>query len=299
MSENQPGPEFGPEAKFNAQLLLQWFVFPMLVVVLCVGLYFSFHFLTAESKTTNDYLNDLKSGNPHRAWQAAFSLANQVNLDRIPDAEKPAVGRHILDMLEQSSPGAGQIRQYFILILGRLKYDAAVPKLIELVKAPDASEKIYALFALREMAAMPAVDAAAAELQDEDAGVRKTAAYFFGALGRTGRPDLAHLLTPLLNDPVPDVRWNAAFSLSEFHDSAAIPVLLRLLDRAALSEELKSPVGLDETNVEKIIKAALTASLRFRDPSLETAVQRLASSDPMPNIQTAARQTLERMGKAI
>ena len=52
-------PEFGPEAKFKPQILLQWFVFPMLVVVLSVGLYLSFRFLTADNKTTDDYLSDL------------------------------------------------------------------------------------------------------------------------------------------------------------------------------------------------------------------------------------------------
>ena len=100
MTTQSPGPEVGPAAGFRPRILMQWFVFPMLIVALCVGLYLSFRFLTAESKSPGDYLNDLRSGNPHRAWQAAFSLANQVNLDRISETEKPAVGRGILEVVE-------------------------------------------------------------------------------------------------------------------------------------------------------------------------------------------------------
>lgn len=271
----------------------------MLAVVLCVGLYLSFRFLTAENKTASDVLEDLNSGNPHKAWQAAFALANQVNMDRLPETDKPEVGRQILKMLGESTPGAGQIRQYFILILGRLQYREAVPALVGLVHGSDPSEKIYALLALREMRAAEAELAAAEALQDGDPGVRKTAAYFFGALAKLGQTSAAAHLRPLLNDPVADVRWNSAFSLAEFHDPAALPVLARMLDRQALSEELKNSGGLDEINAEKIIKAALAAAERFRDPGLEDKVLRLAESDPRASVQAAARQTLERMRKAL
>ncbi len=297
------------EGAFGPRLLLQWFVFPMLAVVVCVGLYLSFRFLTADTKTTQDYLNDLRSGNPHRAWQAAFALANQVNLNRVTDEEKPAIGRDILRMLDESSPSAGPIRQYFILTLGRLNHRDAVPKLLSLAGGPDGdnAEKIYALLALREMRVREALDVATTGLSDPDPGVRKTAAYFFGMLvGSTGAladsaatvTDWADRLAPLLNDPVADVRWNGALSLAELGDRRSVPVLLGLLSREEIESELKKYDRLDETNVEKIIRAALACAARFDDPILRSRVERLAQSDPQPGIQSAAMQTLERMAGA-
>lgn len=308
MSEsNTPNPEFGPEAKFRPNLLMQWFVFPMLVVVLCVGLYLSFRFLMADSKTTQDYLNDLNSGNPHRVWQAAFSLANQVNLNRLAEDEKPQVAKRLLEMLDQSSPEAGQIRQYFILTLGRLHDSSAIPKLLDLAQGPDASERIYSLLALGEIKSMTALDAATKSLNDEDPAVRKTAAHVFALLKRpvpgledapVWPPDIAARLYPLLNDPIADVRWNAALSLAEFRDTMAIAVLTEMLDREKLSDELKKSGGLDEINAEKIIKAALAASLRYRDPALVDRIEKLAASDPQAAIISAATQTLERLREA-
>lgn len=305
MNENPPEPETGPEAKFRASLLLQWFVFPLLAVALCVGLYLSFRFLTADNKTSGDYLNDLGSGNPHRAWQAAFSLANEVNLDRLPENEKPAVGRRLLEMLDQSSPGAGQIRHYFILTLGRLRHADAVPKLLELARGPDTTEKIYALLALAEIKSPAALETAYQALQDEDPAVRKTAAHFFAIFVKAapGEPpglekssDITSHLRPLLRDSIPDVRWNTALALAEFRDTAAIPVLSEMLDREGVSAELKKSGGLDETNLEKIIKAALGAAAHLRDPGLEAKVRKLAESDRGAGIMAAAKQALERMG---
>lgn len=286
--------EFGPEAKFRPQILLQWFVFPMLVVVLCVGLYLSFSFLTSERKNAMDYLNDLQSGNPHKAWQAAFSLANQVNLDRISEEEKPLVGKLILQMLAESSPGAGQIRQYFILILGRLKFEPAVPRLLDLVGGSEPSEKIYALMALRDMKASAGFEAAAAALNDPDPGVRKTAAYFFGPFLQTS-PQEAQKLVPMLNDPAADVRWNAAFSLSEIRDPAALPVLARLLDRPALAEDIEKNSPLDEAKTEKILKSAIVAAGRYHDADLTNRVRRLAELDPNGHVRAAAQRALDRM----
>ncbi|MBI4178882.1 HEAT repeat domain-containing protein [bacterium] len=289
----EPTPDGGEEAKFGPRILLQWFVFPMLVVALCVGLYLSFSFLTTERKTSQDYLNDLKSGNPHRAWQAAFALANQVNLGRIDESEKPGVGRQILRMLNQSSPGAGQIRQYMILTLGRLGHTEAVPKLIEIVRGADAAEKIYALLALRDMKAAGALEAATEALDDRDPGVRKTAVYFFGPFLRSD-PELASTLTPLLNDPVSDVRWNAALSLAESVHPAAVPVLGQMLDREVLTAELGKNPPLDEANVEKILKIALAAASQFQDESLREKIRRMAAEDPNLHVQAAARGALER-----
>lgn len=291
-------PEVGPEAKFRANLLLQWFVFPMLAVALCVGLYLSFRMLTAENKTVSDYVNDLRSGNPHRAWQAAFSIANQVNQGRIADQEIPLVGRQFLAMLDESSPSAGEIRQYFILTLGRLKYREAIPKLVDIARGDDATEKIYAFLALSEMHAPEGIDAARTALENSDAGVRKTAANYFGRLARellTSDSTVPSAIRPLLNDKVTDVRWNAAISLAEYRDPAAVPVLSTMLDRAAVESELKLSGGLDETKIEKIIKAALAASSRFSDPGLGDRVRVLAEADPQPAIQTAAREIEKRL----
>lgn len=301
MTESPQSDEFGPEAKFRPQLLLQWFVFPMLIVALCVGLYLSFSLLTTERKTAYDYLNDLKSGNHHKAWQAAFSLANMVNLDRLAEDDKPVVGKNILKMLEQSAAADGQTRQYFILTLGRLRYLESVPKLVQIAGGENASEKIYALMALREMKAPEAIAAAEDAFNDRDPGVRKTAAYLMGAFLEQS-PEEASKLHPLLNDPVPDVRWNTALSLSEIVDPLAKPVISSLLDRATLTRELEKNLSadekktpLDEANVEKIIKIALVAASRFRDAEFEEKIRVLTENDPNVHVRASARDALQQM----
>ena len=77
---------------------------------------------------------------------------------------------------------------------------------------------------------MPTLTAA---LADTDPGIRKTAAY---ALGGFADPAAADALRPLVDDPVADVRWNAALALARLGDGSGTPVLEQMLDRRLLAQ---------------------------------------------------------------
>ena len=63
---------------------------------------------------------------------------------------------------------------------------------------------------------------------DADAGIRKMVVYALGALPGDAQVDT---LRTALEDPVADVRWNAAMALARHGSTDGVPVLRQMLDR--------------------------------------------------------------------
>jgi len=111
--------------------------------------------------------------------------------------------------------------------------------------------------------------------------VRSVSAF---GLGRLASPEALEEVRGLLEDPVAEVRWNAALALARNGDPMGEPILIQMLDRKYLSEFST----LDAEEQRNLILNALRGLKQLKTLDLEETLQRLATQDPDPAVRKAA-----------
>ena len=76
-----PAPDELIEVKKPTSLLIaQFFLFPLIIIAICVGIFLLFGYLTYEQKTPQEYLNDVRTGSELCCrWQSAYELSNIIS----------------------------------------------------------------------------------------------------------------------------------------------------------------------------------------------------------------------------
>lgn len=269
-------------------LVLQFFVFPLSIVAVCVAVFVVFGMIASEGKGAREHLAEVRTGGANRRWQAAYELAKVLQAGKDPALADPVFTGEVVKVFEEASNDDPRVRRYLALALGRLGDRRAAPALLKAVddaagdgSRADPETQVYAVWALGVIGDPQAVPRLVALARGDDAGLRKAAVY---ALGAFPAEEARSALTTALSDPVTDVRWNAAIALARRRDPAAAPVLLSMLDRAELA---KVPGLTDEQRSEAMVQA-VTASAVLRDPRLEAAIRRLRDGDPDLKVRQAA-----------
>jgi len=280
----------GPERQTTPFLVLQFFIFPMAIVAVCVAVFVIFGMIAAEGKGARDYLAEVRTGSANRRWQAAFELSKVLQARKDPALAEPAFADELAAVFEQSAGDDPRVRRYLALALGRLGSARALPVLLEAAApkagAPaDSETQIYAIWALGAIGDPKALPGLLALVRTEDPGVRKAAVHAIGAFAdEAGRAALA----TALGDPVADVRWNAALALARRGDARAAPVLTEMMDRAHLA----TITDLTPEQREEAIEQAAAAAGGVHDPALRRTLEGLRDSDSSPKIREAARRAL-------
>lgn len=280
-----------PERQTTPFLVLQFFIFPMAIVAVCVAVFVIFGMIAAEGKGARDYLAEVRTGSANRRWQAAFELSKVLQARKDPALADPAFADELAAVFEQSAGDDPRVRRYLALALGRLGSARAIPSLLEAVTpknggpAPDLETQIYAIWALGAIGDPKALPALLPLLHADDPGVRKTAVHAVGAFADEAA---RAALVEALSDPVEDVRWNAALALARRRDPRAAPVLLQMMDRAHLA----TIPDLTPDQREDAIEQAAAAAGPLGDPALRRELQQLRDSDASPRIKEAARRAL-------
>jgi HEAT repeat protein len=272
-------------------LVLQFFIFPLGIVAVCVAVFVIFGLIASEGKGAREYLSEVRTAGTNRRWQAAFELSKVLHARKDPAVADPAFAEEVIRTFEDSAGDDPRVRRYLALAMGRLGDRRAVPVLVRELgegeggSAPDAETRIYAIWALGALGDAAALPALARMAASDDAGVRKAAVHALGAL--PGEEQTA-ALRRALDDGVEDVRWNAALALGRQGDDAAVPVLLQMLDR----ERLAAIQGLTADQQEEAVMQAVAAAARLPDPALRAALERLREGDPSLRVRDAARRAL-------
>ncbi|HET7747454.1 MAG TPA: HEAT repeat domain-containing protein, partial [Vicinamibacteria bacterium] len=220
-------------------LVLQFFVFPMAIVAVCVIVFLVFGMIASEGKGAREYVHEVRNGSTNRRWQAAFELSKVIQAGRDPALKDPAFVDDVTKALDEAKGDDPRVRRYLTLTLGRLGDRRAVPSLLRALSdaAPagahsDPDTQIYSLWALGTIGDPAAAPALLEHAKSEDPGVRKAAVH---ALGGFATAEARDAVQAALADRVDDVRWNAALALSRHRDPLAVPVLLEMLDRDRLA----------------------------------------------------------------
>ena len=109
-------------------------------------------------------------------------------------------------------------------------------------------------------------------------------------------------LRAALDDPTPDVQWNAAVALARHGDARSARVLARMLDRdhvtglVTASETRLDPAG--EVMISGLQAVAGLGSAGVGE-DLRSAVAGLADSDPSVQVQNAALQALDALDASL
>jgi HEAT repeat protein len=275
-------------------LVLQFFLFPMAIVAVCVGVFVVFGLIAREDKNARQYLEEVRRGGggifgDNRRWHAAYQLS-QVLLDgKDPALRDPQFVSDVLAVFAGTRNDDPKVRRYLAVTLGRLRDRRAVPALLAAAtgqeSGADPDTQIYAVVALGAIGDPSTLPEIVKLAPSSDAALRKAVAY---ALGAMPSQESRAALVALLGDPVEDVRWNAALALARRGDVAAAPVLLAMMDRA----HMQSVAGLNDDERGATMLEAIRAARVVPDPALRAALERLRGADPSLQVRAAAAAAL-------
>jgi HEAT repeat protein len=290
--ETAPPPEEEPPPRQRTPfLVLQFFIFPMAIVAICVLVFVLFGLIASEGRGARDYLNEVRTGSANRRWQAAFELSKVLQAGKDPALRDPSFIAEVARVFDESAGDDPRVRRYLAVTLGRLGDRRAVPVLLKALEEPaagasaDPDTRIYAVWALGVIGDAEALPRLLALASSQDPGLRKAAVY---ALGAFASNESGEVLAKALTDSVEDVRWNAALALARRGDTRAAPVLLQMMDRAHLSQV----TDLSEPQREEAMLEAVKLAANVPDRSLREALERLRDGDSNLKVREAARSAL-------
>ena len=284
-----------PQLTKAPALAVQFFLIPLAVVAMVVLVYGGFRMLLTTERTPEEFLQDVQTGGRERRWPAAYELSRMM-ADPDVEARHPMLGPAIVQAFTASAGDDPRVRRYLALAVGRLTDPppTALPALLGGLEDPDTDTKISVIWALASLGD-PSVRSDIEEMyRSEDAGVRKMAVY---ALGGLGSGDAAVLRTAL-EDPVPDVQWNAAVALARHGKHDGVKVLRRMLDREYVERTVTRAQTLDAAidPVSEVMVSGLQAVGVLQSAELTEQVTVLSQDDVSLSVREAAMRTLTRLG---
>lgn len=293
LSERESERPGGPLAAAPS-LAVQFFLIPLAVVAVVVAVYGGFRMMVTDERTPEEYLLDVRTGGRDRRWPAAYELSRLLG-DPAVEERHPELGQALVDAFVDLEGDDPRIRRYLALAIGRLRTPppGAVAALTAALDDADSETVISVVWALASLGDEEVVPRVVSMYRSSDAGVRKMAVYALGVLPDDG----AHTtLRAALDDPVPDVRWNAAVALARHRDARSAGVLARMLDRrhvtglVTASETRIDPAG--EVMISGLQAAAGLGSAGV-GADLRSAIEAIADADPNVKVQNAALEALD------
>ena len=239
----------------SARFIVQLFLIPMLIVGIIVVVWLMFSWLAQMGNRPEKLVNDLERLN-HASWQQALTLGKALQDENNAEfARNPKLAKRLSEVLKKHIDDGHLdrdhvwLRMYLCLALGEFKSLEGVPVLVEAAESERAPAELdvrrAALWALGRLAkrnsadellkydgVMAAIDRATTDMGNADdekerGRLRSTAAYILGELPSD---ETREKLVKMTLDAHPDVRYNAAVSLSRQGDVRAIETLTEMLD---------------------------------------------------------------------
>ena len=277
---------------------VQFFLIPLLVVGATVLVYIGFRGLLSEERSAGEYLTDIRSGGTNRRWPAAYELSRLMADPEFAKKEEAALAPELTKAFADSKSDDPRVRQYLALALGRLTPPLpsdARGLLVEALDDQDSQTRISALWALGSTGDRSIAPEIARLYGSEDAGVRKMSVYALGSMPSDAGNET---LVKALEDPEPDVQWNAAIALARHGRHEGVPVLRRMLDREYVERSVtrQQQPRADVDPVGEVMISGLRAIAALKDSTLSAQVRALSTGDENLKVRQAAVETLKSVG---
>ena len=287
-SVSVPPPEDLIEVKKPTSLLIaQFFLFPLIIIAICIGIFLLFGYLTYDQKTPQDLLNEVSTGSELCCrWQSAYELSNIISTQKDKIRNTDFVNK-LIKVYQGSSAGDPRIRRYLALTMGHLGDPRAVPALIEGLNDKDTENQMNNLLALGSIADKSATPSVVQRLSSDNPAVRKMAAFVLSAIKD---PAASRALKGALNDTSEDVRWYAAIALAQVNDASGSDVLMKLIDHGYL-DQLQG-FSADQKS-QLLINAVKCLGLLKFEPAKDRILA-LSQSDPDLAVRDASLEALKK-----
>jgi len=285
-SEKLPN-NFPAEKKSLLRVVIHsFFVVPFIIAIFGVLIFLMLRILTIEPRTAQDYLHDVKIGGNTKRWQGAFELSKILANPRMVPREERFVNDLISTFEYSEKERDDRIRIYLALAMGRtkdLRYATILEKTLN-----DENEEILAavIYSLGFINSPTSLGQLLLMFEHESARVRHQVVV---ALGNYDGDQVQIVLKQALNDPEPNVRWDAAIALAKQKDNSGHRILLDLMDR----KYLDSFPNIDAVEQNQAILAAIRASRDILDDELRQVLLDLMENDLNMKVRQAARNTLK------
>src|SRR3989441_1708388 len=168
-----PTPEDLIEVKKPTSLLIaQFFLFPLIIIAICIGIFLLFGYLTYEQKTPQEYLSDVRTGSELCCrWQSAYELSNIISSQKDKLRNTDFVN-DLIKVYQGSRSEDPRVRRYLALTMGHLGDPRAVPVLVDGLNDSDTENRMNNLLALGSIGNKSATPAVVQQLSSNDPALR-------------------------------------------------------------------------------------------------------------------------------
>jgi len=267
-------------------LFYSFFLIPFMIAVFGAVFFLLFKFITYETNSPEDLLNQVKVGSASKRWQSAFELAkilNNPDADPLTDSFKD----QLISAYERSVHDDALVRSYLAMAMGSTKDTTFGKILVSGLEDETLETRVAAIQAIGFLKYYPATKLIRNLIETTDTQTEKLTATI--ALGMIGDPSTIPHLKKLLEDEEANIRWDAAIALAKMGDNSGAYIIEGLLDR----EYLKQFKQIDPLEEKKVIMIAIkTASILF-DKRFEDKLSLLSKNDQDLSVRNAAIKALE------
>ena len=267
-------------------LFYSFFLIPFMIAVFGAVFFLLFKFITYETNSPEDLLNQVKVGSASKRWQSAFELAkilNNPDADPLTDSFKD----QLISAYERSVHDDALVRSYLAMAMGSTKDTIFVKILVSGLEDETLETRVAAIQAIGFLKYYPATKSIRNLIETTDTQTEKLTATI--ALGMIGDPSTIPHLIKLLEDEEANIRWDAAIALAKMGDNSGAYIIEGLLDR----EYLKQFKQIDPLEEKRVIMIAIrTASILF-DKKFEDKLSLLSKNDQDLSVRNAAIKALE------
>ena len=268
-------------------LFYSFFLIPFMIAVFGAVFFLLFKFVTYETNSAEDLLNQVKIGSASKRWQSAFELAKVLNN---PNSEplSPSFKDQLSSAYERAIHDDPLVRSYLAMAMGATQDTLFGSLLIEGLKDENLETRIAAIQALGMIQYVPAVIPINTLIKTADNESEKLSATI--SLGMIGDNSAIPLLKKLLEDEQANIRWDAAIALAKMGNNSGVYIIEGLLDRKFLNKFKE----IDPVEEKRVLMVAIkTASILF-DKRFEDELNSLSKNDKDLSVRNAAIKALEK-----
>src|SRR5207244_11012360 len=140
-----PAPDELVEVKKPTSLLIaQFFLFPLIIIAICIGIFLLFGYLTYVEKTPKEYLDEVRNGSELCCrWQSAYELSNIISSQKEKLRNTDFVN-DLIKVYQGSHTGDPRISRYLTLTMGHLGDPRAIITLTDALSDIDTVMMMYA-----------------------------------------------------------------------------------------------------------------------------------------------------------